>query len=168
MMLPDFLDQLRTAAEERERQESEYRRESRRRLEGLEIERTRAYRRYNLLKDMADAAAEHPELPVGIEAQVAVAAAAAGWSEARTGYAELRERLGAVAALIHGHLHPPAARSPLADDGQPAAAGAETSAAGDVPGALAGFEAWYRERFGQEFLDLLGRPAPSFQPLVDF
>lgn len=156
MMLPDFLDQLRTAAEEMERQESGYRRESRLRLEGLEIERTRAYRRYNLLKDMAAAAAEHAAPPEGIEAQLAVAAAEAGWSEARAGYAEVRERLSPVAALVHERLHPPAA------------AGTAISAASDIPGALAGFEAWYRVRFGQEFLDLLGRPSPSFQPLVDF
>ena len=156
MMLPDFLDRLRSAAEEKERQEAEYRRESRRRLEGLEVERTRAYRRYNLLKDMAGAAAEHAELPAGIEAQLAVAAAEAGWNEGRTGYAELRERLSPVAALIHERVHPPATT------------GTSTSAAGDVPNALAAFEAWYRERFGQDFLDLLGRPAPSFQPLVDF
>ena len=156
MMLPDFLDQLRSAAEEKERQESDYRRESRRRLEGLETERTRAYRRYNLLKDMAATAAEHAELPAGIGAQLAVAAAEAGWSEARTGYAELRERLSPVAALIHERVHPLAT------------AGTATAAANDVPTALAAFEAWYRERFGQDFLDLLGRPAPSFQPLVDF
>ena len=156
MMPPDFLDQLRTAAEEMERQESGYRRESRLRLEGLEIERTRAYRRYNLLKDMAAAAAEYAAPAEGIEAQLAVAAAEAGWSEARAGYAELRERLSPVAALVHERLHPPAT------------AGTATSTASDVPNALAGFEGWYRERFGQEFLDLLGRPSPSFQPLVDF
>jgi len=156
MMPPDFLDQLRTAAEEMERQESEYRRESRLRLEGLAAERTRAYRRYNLLKDMAAAAAEQAEPREGIEVQLAVASGEAGWSEARAGYAELRERLSPVAALIHAYLHPPET------------ARAATAAAGDIPGALAGFEAWYRERFGQDFLDLLGRPAPSFQPLVDF
>jgi hypothetical protein len=50
----------------------------------------------------------------------------------------------------------------------PETVGTATAAAGDIPSALAGFEAWYRERFGQEFLDLLGRPSPSFQPLVDF
>ena len=156
MMPPDFLDQLRTTAEEIERQESEYRRESRLRLEGLGSERTRAYRRYSLLKDMAAAAAKHTELPVGIDAQLAVASAEAGWSEARTGYAELRERLTPIAALVHERVHPPET------------AGTATSAASDVPSALAGFEAWYRERFGQDFLDLLGRPSPSFQPLVDF
>ena len=156
MMLPDFLDQLRSTAEEKERLESEYRRESRRRLESLEVERTRAYRRYNLLKDMAVAAAQHAEPEAAVEAQLAVAVAETGWSEARPGYADLRERLKPVAALIHGRVHPPVA-------GEPAAV-----AAGDVPEAVAGFEAWYRERFGQDFLDLLGRPAPSFQTLVDF
>ena len=156
MMLPDFLDQLHAAAEELERQEADYRRESRRQLEGLEAARTRAYRRYNLLKYMVAAAAEQAELPAGIEAQLAVAAAEAGWSEARVGYAELRERLSPVAALIHERLHPPATPETA------------TSAANDVPSAVTGFETWYRERFGQDFLDLLGRPPPSFQALVDF
>ena len=156
MMLPDFLDQLRSAAEETERLESDYRRESRRRLERLETERTRAYRRYNLVKDMVAAAAAHVELPAAIEAQLAVATAESGWSETRAGYAELRERLRPVAVLIHERLHPPAA------------AGTIATVAGDAPGALAGFEAWYSERFGQNFLDLLGQPPPSFQPLVDF
>jgi len=156
MRAPDFLDQLRAAAEEKERREADYRRESRRLLEGLEVERTRAYRRYNLLKDMAEAAAGHTEPQAAIEAQLAVAIAESGWSETRSGYAELRERLSPVAALVHEHLHPPAA-----DD-------AAASAISDVPDAVALFEVWYRERFGQHFLDLLGRPPPSFQPLVDF
>jgi hypothetical protein len=155
-MPPDFLDQLRTAAEEIERQESAYRRESRLRLEGLGTERTRAYRRYNLLKDMTAAAAEHAAPGDGIEAQLAVAVAESGWSEARAGYAELRERFSSVAALIQARLHAAETLETV------------TAAASDVPSALADFEAWYRERFGQDFLDLLGRPSPSFQPLVDF
>lgn len=155
-MPPTFLDRLRVAAEELERRETDYRRESRRQLETLERERTRAYRRYNLLKEMAAAAAEHVERPAAVAAQLAVAAAESGWSEARSGYAELRERLEPVAALIHGQVHPP----------EPG--GAAVAVAADVPDAVAAFEAWYRERFGQDFLDLLGRPAPSFQPLVDF
>lgn len=153
MIAPDFLEHLRAAAEEKEREESIYRRESRRRLETLESERTRAYRRYNLLKDMAAAAAGHGEAPAGIEAQLAVAAAQSGWSEARSGYAELRERLGPIAAAIHARLHPDAAAQAVPSD---------------IPSAFAAFEAWHRERFGQEFLDLLGRPAPTFQSLVDF
>lgn len=153
-MPPDFLDQLRCVAEVKEQEESDYRRESRRRLEVLAAERTRAYRRFNLLKDMA--AAVHAELPAGIDAQIAVATAETGWSEARAGYADVCERLGPVASLIHARLHPP-----------PAEVGA-TSAEADVAETFGAFEAWYRERFGQDFLDLLGREPPSFQPLVDF
>ena len=42
------------------------------------------------------------------------------------------------------------------------------AASADIAAAFGAFEAWYRERFGQDFLDLLGREPPSFQPVVDF
>jgi hypothetical protein len=152
-MAPGFLDQLRRSAEAIEQEEAEYRRESRRRLEGLEVERTHAFRRYNLVKDMAEAAQTEPAESVA--AQVAVATAESGWSDAREGFAEVRDHLSTVAALIHAQLRRPAERALTTPDG-------------DVRTALGSFEAWYRERFGKDFLDLLGREAPSFQPLVDF
>lgn len=152
----EFLDHLRREAETKEREESGYRQESRRRLEGLESERTRLYRRYNFLKDMAAAAAAHPEAKLAVDAQLAHAATETGWSDARLGYDELRERLAPIAAAIHGNLYPPTAE----------AGPAPISI--DVVKAFADFEHWHREKFGQEFLDLLGRPAPTFQPLVDF
>jgi hypothetical protein len=155
-MTPAFLEQLRCVAEAKEQEESDYRRDSRRHLDALAAERTRAYRRYNLLKDMAAAAAQHAELPAGVDAQLGVAAAESGWSEARTGFADVRERLGPVASVIHAEIHPPTAEA------------GEVPVDADVAEAFAAFEAWYRERFGQDFLDLLGREAPSFQPLVDF
>ena len=65
----------------------------------------------------------------------------------------MREHLRPVAAAIQ------AAVFPAQGDG-------ETTA--DAAAAFAEFEAWHREKFAQEFLDLLGRPAPTFQPLVDF
>jgi hypothetical protein len=153
-MPPEFLDRLREAAEAREQEETEYRRESRRRLDALAAERTRAYRRYNLLKDMVTAVCA--ELPAGIDAQLAVATAASGWHEARTGYADVRERLGRVASAIHSSMHPPTPKSDT------------PTVEADVAESIAAFEAWYRERFGQDFLDLLGREVSSFQPLVDF
>jgi hypothetical protein len=154
-MRPEFLDSLRREAEVKEREEADYRRESRQRLERLEAARTTLYRRYNFLKDMAAAAAP-ADAKAAIDAQLALAAAETGWSDARTGYDEFRERLAPIAAAIHGCLHPPAA---------------ETGSAPvsiDIPKAFADFEHWHREKFGQEFLDLLGRAAPTFQPLVDF
>jgi len=155
-MRAEFLDSLRREAETKEQEEASYRRESRRRLDGLEAERTRLYRRYNFLKDMAAAAATHPEAKPAIDAQLALAATETGWSDARTGYDELRERLAPIAAAIHGSLHPPTAENGSAP------------VSIDVVKAFADFEIWHREKFGQEFLDLLGRPAPTFQPLVDF
>jgi len=151
-MPPDFLDEFHRSAEAIEQEEAEYRRDSRRRLEGLEAERTRAFRRYNLVKDMA--AAVQAEAADSVAAQVAVATAESGWSDAREGYAEVRDRLSSIAALIHAQLRPIDVASSMPE--------------GEVRAALASFEAWYRERFGKDFLDLLGREAPSFQALVDF
>jgi hypothetical protein len=155
-MTTEFLEQLRQAAEAKEREEVGYRRDSRRRLEALEAERTRLFRRYNFLKDMTAAAATQAEAATGISAQLALAAAETGWSEARTGYEEMRERLRPVAVAIHETAHPTAAT-----DGEP-------PAPADVVAAFTEFETWYREKFSQDFLDLLGRAAPTFQPLVDF
>lgn len=153
-MQADFLERLQRDAEAKEREEAEFRRASRLRLESLGTERTSLYRRYNFLKDMAAAAAEHSKAEAGIAAQLSVAAAETGWSEARTGYDEMRERLAPVAAAIHARLHP--------------AEEAGTAPPADAVAAFADFETWHRQKFGQEFLDLLGRPAPTFQPLVDF
>jgi len=155
-MSAEFLERLRQAAEAKEREEAGYRRESRLRLDALAAERTSLFRRYNFLKDMAAAAAAQPEAATGIGAQLALAAAETGWSETRTGYEEVRERLRPVAAAIQAMVHPVA----LAE-------GAASTPI-DVVAAFAEFETWHREKFGQDFLDLLGRPAPTFQPLVDF
>jgi hypothetical protein len=155
-MSAEFLEQLRQAAEAMEREEAEFRRQSRRRLEGLEAARTQLYRRFNFLKDMAAAAALQTEAASGIEALLALATAETGWSAARTGYEEMRERLRPVAAAIQEAAHP-------------AAAAADAAAVPiDVVATFAEFETWHREKFSQDFLDLLGRPAPTFQPLVDF
>lgn len=151
-MTAEFLERLRRDADAKQQEEATYRQESRRRLQLLESERTSFSRRYNFLKDLANAAAAS-EAETGIAAQLALAAAETGWSEARTGYEEMREHLRPVAAAIQ------AAMFPIEGNGE---------AASDAVAAFADFESWYREKFAQEFLDLLGRPAPTFQPLVDF
>ncbi len=151
-MTIEFLERLRRDADAKQQEEAAYRQESRRQMQLLESERTRLSRRYNFLRDLANAAAAS-DVEAGIAAQLAVAAAETGWSEARTGYEEMREHLRPVAAAIRAAMHP-------------AEGGSET--ADDAVAAFAVFEAWHREKFGQEFLDLLGRPAPTFQPLVDF
>jgi hypothetical protein len=148
-----FLDRLHAAAEAQARAESDYRDESRRQLAALALERTRAYRRYNLLKDLAEVARAETEPDAAVRAQVAFATQEAGWVEGADGYADLCGHLGRVAALIHAELH----------------AAAETEEGGsDVPAAFGAFEAWHRERFGGEFLDRVRRELSSFHPVVDF
>jgi hypothetical protein len=99
---------------------------------------------------------QEAEAATGISAQLALAAAETGWSESRIGYEEMRERLRPVAAAIQETAHPAA----TTDGAAPVPA--------DVIAAFTAFETWYHEKFSQDFLDLLGRPAPTFQPLVDF
>jgi len=151
-MTIEFLERLRRDADAKQKEETAYRQESRRRLEQLEAERARVSRRYNFLKDLAGTAVASGA-EAGIAAQLALAAAETGWNEAGAGYEEMREHLRPVAAAIQTAMHP-------------AEGGGET--ADDAVAAFAEFEAWYREKFAQEFLDLLGRPAPTFQPVVDF
>ena len=151
-MTAEFLERLRRDADAKQQEETAYRQESRRRLQLLESERTSLSRRYNFLKDLANVAAASGAA-AGIAAQLALAAAETGWSEARTGYEEMREHLRPVAAAIQAAMFP-------------AEGGGET--ADDAVAAFAEFEAWHREKFNQDFLDLLGRPAPTFQPVVDF
>jgi hypothetical protein len=151
-MTAEFLERLRRDAEAKQQEEAAYRQESRRRLQLLESERTSLSRRYNFLKDLAHAAVASGA-EAGIAAQLALAAAETGWNEARTGYEEMREHLRPVAAAIQAAMYP---------------AEGDGGKAGDAVAAFAQFEAWHREKFAQEFLDLLGRPAPTFQPLVDF
>ncbi|HEY7687755.1 MAG TPA: hypothetical protein VH835_03640 [Dongiaceae bacterium] len=159
-MTAEFLERLRQEAEAKEREESAFRRDSRRRLEGLEAERTRLFRRYNFLNDLAAAAAAASDADTAIAVQLARASAETGWSEARTGYEEMRDRLRPLAQAICAAVRP--------KDDLERPDDASDAAKVDAVTAFDEFESWYRGKFGEAFLDLLGRPAPSFQPLVDF
>ena len=153
-----FLDKLGAEAEAFARTESDYRAESRRRLETLAADRTRAFRRYNLLKGMAGAAGPDMEPEVAIRASVAFATQETGWSESAEGYGDLCEQLGKVAAGIHDEVCRAALDDAATNPGQRPP---------DVEATFADFESWHRERFGGEFLDRLQREA-IFYPSVDF
>ncbi|HEV2301291.1 MAG TPA: hypothetical protein VGR91_06945 [Stellaceae bacterium] len=140
-----FLDALHTAAEAREREEEAFRRDSERRLAALVAARVAAYRRYNLLKGMAEAAAADAEADGKAAAALDFALAETGWGEENAAYGEVRGELAATAAAI-------AAPPPQGEA---------------VLGAFAGFEAWYEARFAGAFLDLLERER-AFLPAVDF
>ena len=142
-MTAAFLDRLRATAEACEREEEGFRRDSRKQLEARVVARVAAYRRYHLLKGMVEIAAGCSTPEEASAAQLDFALGETGWSEADTTYDDVRERLAEVAAA--------------------------TAAPGEDAAVLAftRFEAWYRNRFGSEFLDLLERDR-AFLPVVDF
>jgi hypothetical protein len=153
-MSTNYLDELRALAESCGQEETAYREESQKRLAALADRRARAYRRYNLVREMIELARPVPDEAACIAAQTTGILAEAGWSDADAAYREVAEALAPVARLVHADLHGLAESAPRSGN--------------SVPRALETFEAWYRERFGTEFPALQPRDAPSFQPLVDF
>jgi hypothetical protein len=145
---------LRGIAETCERDEAAFRRDSESRLQALTALRVAAYRRWHLLKGMAAAAAESDPAADAGAAALEFALAETGWSEDDAWYGEVSARLAETAAALA------AAR---------AAAGTadEERAAETVLAAMLRFEAWYRERFENAFLDRL-EAERGFLPVVDF
>jgi hypothetical protein len=148
-----LVKRLRETAETCESDEAAFRRDSENRLQALTALRVAAYRRWHLLQGMAAAAASC-EQAAAAAAALEFALAETGWNEDDAWYGEVRARLGETAAALE------AAR---------AAAGTadEERAADATLAAMLGFEAWYRERFGNAFLDRL-EAERGFLPVVDF
>ncbi len=146
-MTADFLDALLRAAEACEKEEEAVRRESEARLEALTKARVAAYRRYHLLRGMAEAiaTAAPAEAGAGVTAALDFAFAETGWNEEDGLYSEVRGELTAVAKALAAH--PPEEKAAIL--------------------AFARFESWYKERLASDFLDLLERER-AFLPVVDF
>jgi hypothetical protein len=149
-----LFDRLRETAETCERDEAAFRRDSETRLQALTALRVAAYRRWHLLRGMAVAAASCEQAADAAAAALDVALAETGWSEDDACYGEVRERLGETAAALA------AARAAAGTMGEERAADA-------VLAAMRDFEAWYRERFDNAFLDRL-ETERGFLPVVDF
>jgi hypothetical protein len=149
-----LFERLRETAEACERDEAAFRRDSEKRLQALTALRVAAYRRWHLLQGMATAAAGCEATANAIAAALEFALAETGWNESDAWYSEVRARLGETATALE------AAR---------AAAGTtdEARAANAALAAMRDFEAWYRERFANAFLDRL-EAERGFLPVVDF
>ncbi len=154
--MPEFVNDLERQAKLAARAEADYRIQTRDRLAQLEASRVAAYRRLNLLRDMAAAVAAVTDDAAAVEAGLDHVCARTGWSEADAAWAEVRERLKPVALAMR------AAELPTAAPEQPPA-----SVLAPVL-AFASFEAWYRARFDADFLSLMASDAPIFQSVVDF
>ena len=148
--LRTMLDAFETAALAAEQAETQFKREIDRRIAELEQARAFAYRRARLAAAMAAPVAA-AERAAAIEARLDLAFAHMGW----TGRVldpteqEVRAALQPVAAAIEDLVRPAEGEPPSAAE------------------AFAGFEAWYRARFGVEFLAVFEQRA-EFRPVVDF
>src|SRR5262245_18663542 len=147
--MPAFVQDLEWQAKLAARAEADYRIQTRDRLAQLEAARVSAYRRLNLLRDMAAAIAAVADEAPAIEAGLDYACTRTGWSEADTAYAEVRARLKPVAEAIR------AADQPATPEQPPLPVQAPVLA-------FASFEAWYRARFDADFLSLMASDTPTF------
>jgi hypothetical protein len=146
-----FLTALQAAAEGVAEAEAEFRREASQRLTTLEAARAFAYRRLNLMRAVADAAAGPASEEIAVANALAVLRAKLGWhgdSEARS---EVISHFAAVARAVTSSF---SAR----EDGAPEP---------DVMAALAEYEAWYAENHPSPFWALFEQHLPE-TPLVDF
>ena len=132
------------------------------RIKNAETVRAFAWRRLNMLSDMARIAAAEDERDVAVERQLVVLFREIGWIE--SGLSELSEsaqplidRLRPVAEALYAQAHPPAA-----DGGN--AAPAPTL---DPLMAFRAFETWYETDRGHPFLQTFERYVPP-TPLVEF
>ena len=129
------------------------------RIKNAETARAFAWRRLNMLSDMARIAAAEAEREMAVERQLVALFREIGWIE--SGLGELSEsaqplvdRLRPIAEALHAQAHPPAA------DG------------GDNPTLdplmeFRAFEAWYETDRGHPFLQTFERYVPP-TPLVEF
>ena len=150
MSLASFIEALDAAAKGAAATETAYRREAAERIKQLERERSFAYRRVNLLKPIAEAAAgaESEEMAVG--GSQAILRAKLGWSGDSEARSAVLTEFAKVARALFVTLH--------STEEQPAA---------DVLTLLKEFEAWYETTYRKPFWDLFDQPMPE-TPLVDF
>jgi hypothetical protein len=144
-----FLDAMKQSAERAASAEEGFRRDYAQRVAVLERERAHAFRRFNLMRSLADAVAAG-EAETAVARGLAVFRDKLGWagdSEARTATIEhFRPVIEAIVEALG------------AKDGE---------AMPDVPAALAEFEAWYAAAHGSAFWVLFDHYMPE-TPRVDF
>ena len=134
--------------------EAQFKREIDSRIAELEQARAFAHRRLRLIAAMA-APVEAAEPAAALAARLDLAFIHIGWADREPDPTELEVRaaLEPVAAAIEDLSRPGGNEQPPP---------AET-----VAQAFTGFEAWYRRRFGVEFLAVFEQRA-TFRPVVDF
>jgi hypothetical protein len=145
-----FIDELAAAADSSSVAEAEYRREAAERIKVLAQERAFAFRRLNLMRDMARAMMGAETEEAAVACALAALRSRLGWTGDSEVHAAILSRFGPVAEALFAGLDP---------DGE--------APAPDAASALAEFEAWYAGNHAAPFWALFERYMAE-TPLVDF
>ena len=147
-----FLDVLQSATARADADEKKLRDEFSQRLKSIEQDRTFAYRRYNLMRAVADGvAAAGSEEEIAIGNALAVLRTRLGWHSDSEARSAVLSHFAAIGRAVFVSMAPPEAE---ADDA-------------DVMAALKEFEAWYAAKHGSPFWVLFENHMPE-TPVVDF
>jgi hypothetical protein len=149
---PSFLDDLKRATERAAAVENDFRREIAQRIKALESERAFAFRRFNLMRAIADVVASSESEEIAVAGATALLRTKLGWSSDSEARSAVLSRFAPVAQAMFASLAPP---------------GDENAPTPDVIGALAEFERWYGATHPNPFWILFENYIPE-TPVVDF
>jgi hypothetical protein len=154
MMLPgpSFLDDLKGATERAAAAENDFRRDIAQRIKTLENERAFAFRRFNLMRAIADVVASAESEEIAVAGATALLRAKLGWSSDSEARTAVLSRFTPVAQTMFTSLAP---------------SGDEDAPTPDVIAALGEFERWYDETHPNPFWILFENYIPE-TPVVDF
>jgi hypothetical protein len=142
---------LQAAADNAAEAEAQFRRDANQRFAALEIARAFAHRRLNLMRAIADAAAQPESEEIAVANALAVLRQKLGWHSDSEARSEVLSNFAPVARAVAGSV---SARN----DG-----GSEP----DLMTTLTEFEAWYAQHHPGPFWALFEQHFPE-TPLVDF
>ncbi|MDB5655330.1 MAG: hypothetical protein JWQ94_2943 [Tardiphaga sp.] len=146
-----YLDALRLAAERSAIAEHEFRSQITARIKQLELERSFAYRRFNLVNEVSGAVASAESEEIAVAVAAAVLRAKLGWASDSEARIAVTSGFAPVAQAMFASL----------------AAEGDAAPKSDVIAALAQFEAWYLETHPGPFWGLFDNYIPE-TPVVDF
>ncbi len=149
---PSFLDDLKRATERAAAAENDFRREIAQRIKAIENERAFAFRRFNLMRTIADVVASAESEEIAVAGATALLRAKLGWSSDSEARSAVLSRFAPVAQAMFASLAP-------SDD--------EDAPTPNVIATLAEFERWYGETHPNPFWILFENYIPE-TPVVDF
>ena len=150
--VPSFLDDLNQASKCAAAAEDEFRRDAARRIKAMEDERAFAFRRYNLMRAVADAVASAESEEIAIAGATAILRSKLSWSSDSEARSAVLSHFTPVAQAAFACL------TPADEKGAPRP---------DVLVALADFERWYVATHPNPFWVLFENYMPE-TPVVDF